>query len=255
MDDLDESVEEEISRLVDGMEENLGMANEFLSEIDKKRVGGTTTWDTGDAFGKQYEFLKHYERWYNSAKVLVGEYLPDRVEEFEESYSIVRKLLQLDLDYLKDKNEATIGLELNNEINFQINILRSIPDRVEAEHLRIRKNISEDVTVEELQKSKKLLDDGHIRASGVLAGVALERHLQSICHQSDADIKIHPDDGITSLAQELSDNNFLTDDDLRLLQHLSGLRNKCAHADDESPNNREVERLINEAEEFIRYST
>jgi hypothetical protein len=59
-------------------------------------------------------------------------------------------------------------------------------------------------------------------------------------------------DGITSLAQELSNANEINDDEQRKLEYLAGIRNNCSHATDEEPEKREVERLLNQSDEFIR---
>jgi len=36
------------------------------------------------------------------------------------------------------------------------------------------------------------------------------------------------------------------DDEFRLLEHLAGLRNECAHADEEEPEHTEVRQLVDE---------
>lgn len=122
---------------------------------------------------------------------------------------------------------------------------------MESEQLRVTKRISERITGDEVQYARTLYEDNQPRAAGVIAGVALERHLLTLCETSSEELDFGFMDGISSLAQTLNEADVISDDDKRLLDHLGGIRNKCAHANGDEPTTGEVGRLISEASDFI----
>jgi hypothetical protein len=246
---LEEEVQEKIDELTE-KNDIVGYINDVLDDLSVEGIE-----ISHENPKERWEALDRYEKWFNSAYPLIDEYLPDRKEEFEERYEEVRKILELDIGYLNKKgiNKRNVmhSLVLSG-INFQYSLVSSIPSRVETEQLRARRSVSSNIVTNEIQKAKELFDDGNIRASGVIAGVALERHLLTLCESSEKELDFGYMDGITSLAQELSNANEISDDDERNLEYLAGIRNKCSHATDEEPEEREVERLLNQSDEFIR---
>jgi hypothetical protein len=249
MTELEEEVEEKIDELVDDND-----IEDKLLEILKGYEYSNSTWGHEDG-SKVYDILGEYELWYNSAHPLVQEYLPDRIEEFEDANKKIRKCLEIDLKYLDNHDITGIGAlksKIASGTKLQISLVKSIPDRVETEQLKARRSVSSNIVTNEVEKAKELFDDGNIRASGVIAGVALERHLLTLCESSEKELDFGYMDGITSLAQELSNANEISDDEQRNLEYLAGIRNNCSHATDEEPERREVERLLNQSDEFIR---
>jgi len=248
-------VQAKIKELMDDLLDKLDKINEAIEGISANRTGHKNyTWKHSSP-KKQQNTLLTLEKWYNSAFPLVSDYLPDRKEKFEDKYQELVKILQVDLNYIKNSeitSEGTLMKMANDNLTLLINIVKSIPDRIASEKLKAKKTISENIVSDEVQKSKQLLDEGHVRAAGVVAGVALERHLLTLCESSEQEIEFDHMDGITSLAQTLSAANEINDDDQRLLEYLSGVRNKCSHASKEDPKKREVERMLDDTDEFIR---
>lgn len=70
----------------------------------------------------------------------------------------------------------------------------------------------------------------HIRAAGVITGVALERHLITLCESSSEELDFGYMDVITSLAYTLNEAGEITDDDKRSLDYLAGIRDNCSYA-------------------------
>jgi hypothetical protein len=134
----------------------------------------------------------------------------------------------------------------------QMNLLASIPAKIRSERLTIRRQISNKITSDEIHRAKSLFNDGETRIAGVLAGVALERHLLTLCESSNQELEFGYMDGIASLAQTLSNAGEISNDDQRLLEYLGGIRNNCSHANEGEPEPEEVDRLLTEAEQFIR---
>lgn len=249
MTELEEEVEEKIDELVQDRR-----ILEKVDDIIDGYYNSSSEWghENGD---KVLDVLEDYELWYNSAYPLVQEYLPDRKEDFKEENKKIRKCLEVDIEYFNSHDINGVGslkTKIVGGVKLQHTLVKSIPDRVETEQLKARRSVSSNIVTNEVQKAKELFDDGNIRASGVIAGVALERHLLTLCESSEKELDFGYMDGITSLAQELSNANEISDDEQRNLEYLAGIRNNCSHATDEEPEKREVERLLNQSDEFIR---
>ena len=249
MKELEKEVEERIDELVD--KRNI---SEKITDIVHDYELSGAKWKHHN-YDQVFDTLRDYEQWYNSAYPLVQEYLPNREKDFKNAYKKTRKCLELDLEYI-ESNEingaGTLRSYIVNGVELQIALLQSIPERVKTERLKAKKSVSSNIVANEIQKAKELFDDDSIRASGVIAGVALERHLLTMCESSGRELDFDYMDGITSLAQKLSDKNEITNDEQRKLEYLAGIRNNCSHASEKEPNKREVERLLNQTSEFIR---
>lgn len=255
MSDLSEEVKEKIKELEDQSNEVEELFIKLLGDIGLKQsafAGMGPGWaaPSDDLVRVHRKLQRKYETWYSSAKPLIQEYSRDRLDQYEECYEDFRSWIELDDDHARNDKEKATTLGLI-PFNAQRDILSAVPNRVENEKLRARKQISRKITGDELQHARELFDQEHIRAAGVIVGVALERHLLTLCENSEQELEFEFMDGISSLAQTLNEAGEINDDDKRLLDHLSGLRNKCAHKDEEDPTKSEAERLLSEAGKFI----
>jgi hypothetical protein len=249
-------VEERVQELEDQAESIQVSVSEFTNDIIIDSTGRRKSWGHENP-SKMPNILQQYEEWYNSSLPLIQEYLPERKEDFQQEYQKVRQGIEIDIEFIRDRDINSIGTlssMIMTGLLLQVNLLQSIPERVESEALRAKRSVSSNLVSEELQKAKQLFDDNDIRAAGVISGVALERHLLTLANTSNRDLDYSQMDGITSLAQTLSDAHEISDDDQRQLEYLSGIRNKCSHASDKGPDRREVERLIEQSSEFIQGS-
>ena len=105
------------------------------------------------------------------------------------------------------------------------------PNIVEIKELSLRKLISVDVARTEIEQAEVLFASGFHRASGSIAGVALELHLKTLCDINS--IVYKPKDTIEPLAQALYNAKILELIELKRIQYLASIRNKCSH-----PNNK-----------------
>jgi hypothetical protein len=251
--ELNEITKEKIAELEDEIEEIVDEAKELVKGYEVEN----SKWSFGEdvAFEEPFELLKRYERWYNSAHPLINEYLKEREPEFAEEYEKVRECMEIDIQYLNN-NEIKSAGQLRGivmtALYFQRDLVHSIQNRVEAEKIKVKKKVSSDIVKEEILQARELLNDGNIRAAGVIVGVGLERHLFEMCESSSNELDYRYMEGITSLSQTLNDAKEITDDEHRLLEYLAGIRNKCSHASEENPSEAEVERMLNETSEFIQ---
>ncbi|MDL0130852.1 MULTISPECIES: hypothetical protein [Halobacterium] len=226
-----------------------------LKNISVDKSGDTKTWSHGGGDVNPYTLLAEYESWYNKSIPLIEDYLPDRADEFRERYQQVRRGLELDMDYLSENGVSSsdeVGKRVSMALAFQEQLINAIPGRIEFRELKATERVSSDLMSEELEKAKRLLNDRDVRAAGVLAGVAIERHLLTLCESSSQELDFDYMDGITTLSHTLSEAGEISDDHHRLLQYLSGVRNKCSHASDEEPKEAEIERMLNQANSFMQ---
>ena len=137
--------------------------------------------------------------------------------------------------------------DLINDLNTQISILLCIPDAIEVKELNLRKLISADVARTEIEQAEILFAGGFHRASGSIAGVALELHLKTLCDINGVVYK--PKATIDPLAQALYDAKILDITEFRRVQYLASIRNKCSHPNDVSE--AEVQTLIEGVKKLV----
>lgn len=254
--------EEEFNTHVDELEEEAGVIEKSLKSffrqvnVRKGRFFGLINWWRQlDEESKQHQrkTRRRYEIWYNSSEPLVEEYMPHRIKEFRGNYEKFSELINLDDDIPVPKDSNETLMEAIDVFDNQRSILESIPHRIEAEKFSAQKQISTRIEKDELQRAKELFSEDLIRSSGVLAGVALERHLLTACETSERDVQFDRTHSIERLSQSLYEADEIPKENHKQLTYLGSVRAKCAHAG-EQPGSEEVERLINDVEDYIRHS-
>lgn len=241
-----DELEEKIDELVSEIEE----INSTLYNLAQNSTSGKKIKTDRVDWAKVDELDRKYELWYTQAFTLVSEYIPERRADFREAYSDIDEFLHFDgMEYTKADRYCGI---LRRVVSRQKNLLLSIPPKLEAERLKVRRSVSDEIITEELYQAKTLWDDGNIRAAGVVAGVALERHLLTLCEVSEREMDYEYSDGIRSLTETLYNADEITQTTKGQLEYLSDIRNDCAHANNEEPDDRDVERLIEQAEDLVR---
>lgn len=255
---------EEIEVYLEEEEENLeGIENDlqtFFSRVETRENDVSTDelpiyeWiPLTRTIPAQRRARKKYESWYNSVEALVYGYLPRRLEEFEEDYTEFKKLLNLETGWLDSppENPEEVFVDMMNILDNQRSIAGAIPDRVNAEQFRAKERISGEVEKDELKRANQLFDEDMIRESGVIAGVALERRLLTMCELSEREIDYEQEHGIDRLAQSLYECDEISKSHMKRLKYLGSLRGECAHPGEE-PEPSDVRRLLNDTEDFIR---
>lgn len=237
------------------------MAIELINNVDLKPIQSKKSrtigyyWDVSpeNLRDLKRKLVKKYQRWFSTAHQLVKMYLPEKEEEFvlyyngsEEVGRGLMQLLQL-RGTLPTRNKKLIIESFISKFDLQRSILLSIPYVVEIKELNLRKLISADFVEEELEQAELLLKNGFHRASGVLAGVALEKYLKTLCIINN--ISFSKRDTITPLAQKLYKANLIDITELKRIEYLSSIRNKCSHPHEVTEN--EVKSLIEGVKQSI----
>ncbi len=201
------------------------------------------------------KILREYEGWYSAAYQLIKDDLPERTSDFSLYYEYQKNKSSKEgiIDYLQFKGDpgtnskSDILERLLNAFERQRNILLSVQDVVEIKELNLRKLISADVVKTEIDQAEALFVGGFSRAAGVIAGVALERHLKTLC---DIDgITYGPRDTIQPVAQLLRSAGKFDIVEMNRITYLASIRNKCSHATGASDD--EIKSLIDEVKKII----
>lgn len=241
----------QIDRLYHEAEKVLEVTRSNNNPIAASQRGDTKpVWKNpeGETKELQDELREEYESWYARAEELVSTHLPQRLDEFERRRTDIKEYIRLNKNAKLDCEQYVSSA--TDYFAEQRNIVKAIPGKVKAEKLNLRRQISDTFSKDEIQQARQLLDDELTRAAGVLAGVALERHLQMECDEEE--LEYDHDDAIASLAQTLYEAGEINNTSLGNIRTLSQIRNDCAHANQQEPNKHKVRKLIDDADDYIR---
>lgn len=256
-----ESINHHIESLESEAEEIESLAEEYFSEVERSvtrfssglqgRQEKEYEWRTLDDSTKslQRELRRNYEVWYNKGAPLTQEFVPTRHNTFKSQQKRINRTINLSKPNPRDGTDAAFRYFVD-KFDIQRNILNAIPARIEAQKISVRRRISQRIGRDEIQRARELLDEDFLRASGVVAAVALERHLLTMCENSNEITDFDTNHGISRLSQTLYEVNEIDKTTWNDLKALASIRETCAHP--EEPNEPAVRRLIDESEEFIR---
>lgn len=250
---------EQVQKRVDELEQMLAKVEaairDFYAHVEVDESGwGANTWVLDAPTRKEARRLRReHLRWHEQAKPLIRTYLPDRFQEFKQREKTISSHLALQIDGVEKPREAREGVM--DVMSQQIVLVTAVPGRVRSERLVNPRRISAEVVGEELQQAQELLEEGMTRCAGVLAGVAIERHLILTCESATSEVDYHQSTNINQAAQALYEAGEITESDHKQTQYLSSLRAKCAHMEEEDPSQREVERLVKQTGDFIQQYT
>jgi hypothetical protein len=208
---------------------------------------------SGENQHKQRDVLRKYQRWYTVAHQLVKEYIPERVDEFSQYYSSDKEGTCGVIDYIKFEQPQWSGDKSGITDDFwrifevQRSILLSVPDIIEIKQMSLRNIISAEFIDREIDEADYLYRMGHPRAAGALAGVALEQQLKTLCDKYN--LEYQKRDTTEPLAQRLYENDRIDITQLKNIQHLASIRDKCDHASDITSD--EVRELIERLKKLI----
>ncbi|MFC4815753.1 hypothetical protein [Flavobacterium sp. GCM10023249] len=204
---------------------------------------------------KDYSFHLEYQKWYSKALKIVETFGKERLNDFKSHYEIdsKRKVLGYGTyviqDYLKNiapNSQRFPAFDSQNETltNFynQYTILVSIFERFDSTLADIQTTLLYEIQETELSNAKTLLKI-NLRASGVLAGVILESHLEKVI--SNHNIKIaKKNPTLSDYNENLKNNDIIDTTTWKKILYLSDIRNLCAHKKEREPNMTEVQELL-----------
>ena len=224
------------------------MKNEFATAISKEKEESSTL-----------KFFNNYQDWYTEAHAIIQQLLSSRVAEFEALYFSDPKRKKMDNitysiqdwllgvrsainDFTGKKNFHDAGV-IVMKFQTQLSILKTVRKRLRSSLFEIKQLLQADIFDNELDAAEELLKKGFVRASGAVAGVVLESHLETVCGNHDIRIT-KKRSTIADYNDLLKKSNVLDTKDWRRIQFLGDIRNLCDHKKKAEPKKEELEDLI-----------
>ncbi len=194
-----------------------------------------------------------YQQWYSAARVILAKNQPGRLDEFDEVYSPAGKGVGYGIKQLLSQRYVTKGeqFRLMDLINAQFDILSAIPSHLRFSIYDIELEAYSVLMDDEIGGAQHLLSRGFLRPAGVLAGVILERHLKNLLRKHAPPIKYRKNATLASL-NDLCKEAVYELVTWRKIQHLTDLRNLCAHDKTREPTKDEVTELISGVSAILR---
>jgi hypothetical protein len=175
------------------------------------------------------------QRWYRGARELLAQQNFSGLEEFESFYTAIFKdtaaagvMILFDNDFYDDFAERLKGAQA---------LVRSLLDEVLSRELPVVSQLSFAIAADEFDTAFELFNQSQgneavLRASGVVARVALERHLFTVAAEHSVEVKPKPptkkpaaQDALNALAKQ----NVITAIQKSEWELLFKIGNHCAH--------------------------
>lgn len=214
--------------------------------------------------------------WYRGARELLAQQRFSGLEEFDNCYTYfvgpsgkaLRTFSDIE-EYISrnttDRNKFNSASEAKEHYGlfaecFQKarSLLQSALEEIRSRELPVRTQLSFTVAADEFETAQELLDasegdEAIIRASGVVARVALERHLFTVADMRSIAIEVNPPSkgkpGVVDVMTTLVKHGVLTPIERSELDSLFKVGTNCAHPK-EVVKPKDVERLIRRGKEL-----
>jgi hypothetical protein len=251
----------------------VGSSKELLQEVANQWVTGTRQPVQSDLTPEQKAEIKkiaikpnfgsEYQAWFSPALRAIEQLAHDRYAEFQELYKPARRK-QLDIesygiaDYIMGitvtrgfGSEPVFNIHsiAMTKMNQQVAILASIADRLGLLLNDIQLAIQASVLDDEIASARSLLTNRHIRAAGVIAGVALEGHLKQLIRDHKVPFRLKA--MLSNLNEALKNAGVYDVPQWREIQLLTDIRNLCGHKGEREPQQSEVENLISSTDRIV----
>jgi HEPN domain-containing protein len=204
-----------------------------------------------------FNIVHRYETWYSKSLKVIQSIQPDRINDFKllyknekrkelnhGTYTLSDYLIRLANGFCGPKNAVP-------KFDIQLGILRSTYNLFDTSVANIRELLAADLFDSEIDSASELLKKKFYRASGVIAGVVLEKHLKSICIKHG--IKITKKNiGLSELTQLLYESKIYELETHREMELYTELRNLCSHKKNREPNAEDVQKLISGVNSVIK---
>lgn len=202
-----------------------------------------------------------YNSFYTKAVALLSVILPNRLDEFKSCYIYDSKSpvhithnrtianFFNKINYIKNPYEEIFEKQVLTFFILQENILKSAEELIDSVLYELENKIQYNFFMDELHCAEELLKKKYVRPAGVVAGVALESHLKTVCKNHN--IALKPKDTLGKFIEYLRKANIIDFIFERKLQLLGDTRNLCAHSKDREPSIDEVSHLIFETKKIL----
>jgi hypothetical protein len=207
------------------------------------------------------------QQWYRGVRELMVQNGFSGVDEFDDCYMYYPQRDSprsahirghSDLEACFSGRRETVPAQFNRLFMKARSLANSLEAEVLSRELPVKSQLSFEVSASELETAENVLaeskgEEALMRASGVIARVALERHLYTVADVRKLQIvvnppsKKHPD--VEDVMQTLQRNGVITAIQKSQLDSLFKVANNCAHPE-EAVNQGDVERLIRDGKQL-----
>lgn len=186
-----------------------------------------------------------YQQWYSGARVVIAKNQSARLREFD---GLDRNVMDLIRGRHMSKSEV---FAVTDCVYQQTAILGAVLAHIRYSVYDIELAAYSVLMDDEMNAARSLLSEGWLRPPGVLARVALERHLKNLLRKHTPPIKFKDKATLAHLNDSCKDAvyDLLT---WRKVQLLTDLTNLCCHHKDREPKKSDVEELIQEVSAMIK---
>lgn len=226
--------------------DDLGLLANEITGLVKKYANGENV---------QPELNVKGENWYRGARELLSREKYSGLTDFDQHWAgVIKDVVQG--NRLLDRQ--TVGDLFEDEFRAARCLLGAVVEEIKSRELPVKSQLSFAVSADEFETALELLrasdnEDAIIRASGVVARVAIERHLLTVADTRSIPIQVNPPTKKKPEAQDvlntLAKNNLITAIQKSELESLFKVGNNCAHPK-ESVTLRDVERMIKSGREL-----
>lgn len=238
----------------------LGLYNEFSSEFASqiKKLDK----DTQEKI-KKSTFKDKYNAWYNESLSLIKQLVPERYDDFVSFYKQPkRKTINFETYSI---NDYLIGLVVTHgwgeevfkpssiitKYEQQFAILKSLKTRFDSSLYEIKELLQSDLFNSELESAKELQKKGFRRAAGAICGVVIERHLSQVCERRGIKVA-KKDPSINDYKSLLQANDVIDVSQMRRIELMADIRNKCDHSKKEEPTDDDISEIISGTNKIIK---
>ena len=239
LDSLANDIDNEVSQLADEME--MEHQQREVTYIEREVYDVYVFKPNDFQKARIRKLAADYESWYNAANELVSAYLPKRINDFDNYYKYKTNSgygglffdMQFHQSYEKPDGKTQAAKSIQHRLDCQRNILNSIPGAIKVRSMDLLTVISHDIVNSEIGLAHYIFkkDKSHeycLRVAGILAGIALERHLKTRCESELGSLPENPT--LAPLIKALYKANKITLNQKQYLDAIATTRNDCAHA-------------------------
>jgi hypothetical protein len=206
-------------------------------------------------------FYSFYEKWYTHSLLYVKKFVPDRIKDFTDlyrnndrkdltlyTYTISDVILGLILPEMTIEDIASVAI---TKVWQQISILESVYTLIDSSIYNMEFELQANIFDSELDASKELWKNDFLRASGIICGVILEKHLKQVClaHQINISKKTPT---LNDFAELLKSKNVIGIPEWRHIQLMADIRNSCSHDRESEPTKNQVKDLLDGTDKIIK---
>lgn len=186
-----------------------------------------------------------YQQWFSATRAILERNQRSRLKEFDALHVNVTEALT--------RNYMTQGDQLTTMSNLrqQSNILQAVPSYLRYSAFDIELEAYATLMDDEVAAAAALVKQGFLRPAGALLGVILERYLKNLLRKREPPVSFRQNATLSTL-NDLCKDVVYDQITWRRVQHLSDLRNLCAHEKEREPTKSEVGELLTGVSGIIR---